>query len=485
MATKEPVHSSFEGLKARQIPKAVKQVELPEITWADGAVLNESELKHLVTVLREEGPDVSSEVAPGIIAHLNQESAVAWSHRVLKGWEEIGNPAGQKWMLFQYRVFANDEAIEALCDAYDWTELASTGKWARANWYLSLIAGRPATTRSTRLFFDLLSAGKLDGTVQKSARKFLESFASQAGMATQDFLEDAHLIGVFPTGKLPFTVGEQRISGADGEYIVGVHSGELSFTHVDSHRRSTQVPEGLSAQDTLSVTAWQQVVHEEVLRWGGYLHYSMTLGRRFALSTIQGEWFKNPVAQGVLSVLLWRTESGQIIRLEPDEVFDVNYDPVGLDANAQLELVQLTDLDEATSKAWYEHLSDNEMLLPFDILQRDVYIERLNTLLAATFIEVKEHEDAIDSLYVYDYVSGLTDSCGGVNDSYKTFPEFNARVFFEHTGFDVVEGSRFEYPSNVIGVHFQDLFGEQKTIEEVYISVLAEAAVDLFKIKNL
>ena len=487
MPSKLPVHPSLEDLKAKAIPKVVQGIALPDLSWKEGEFLNEVELKHIVTLLRDEGADTSNPVTDQIVAHLDAASAEAWSKALLEGWEQAESPSNQKWMLFQRRAFADSAALDALCDAHDWIELASAGKWARANWYLSLIASGGATQKNIELFFGLLTEGKLDGTLQKAAREYLTVFASHADTNTQQLLEDAGLIGVKPSRELPFEPGKTQLATTSGAaYIVDIEQGELILRDTSSHKRVTEPPENLTQESLDHLSKWRGLVEEELLRWGGYLHHLMTSNARITLDALQKDWFLDPIAQSVLSSLLWRTPDGKIIRVNIDDAFDVAYEDLALDGDTGLEIVRLSKLDQTTRNAWYEHMGDNEMLLPFDILQRDTYLQRIEELLAAPYVETEGSKwDVIGNMYTYGYLSGHTDSSGSVFDAYKTFPAYNTRVFLAHSGFEVTEGNRYLHPSILEGVSFKDLFGKDVSKDEVYVSVLAETVVDLIKIKNL
>lgn len=488
MATKTPVHSSLEGLKAKALPKVVKGLELPELTWQDShQPLDELEIKHLVTLLRDESQDTSNPVTAQVVAHLNRDAAEAWSAALLSGWEAADSPSNQKWMLFQRRQFADRDAMDVLCGAHDWIALASAGKWARANWYLATITSKGATPKNIETLFALLSEGKLDGTLQKAARTYLEAFAEQAGKSTRQLLEDAGLIGVKPTRALPFEPGKSQVLSTDDEpFIVDLRQGELVLLDATSRKRLDEEPEDLSPASIDALTQWRLLAKEELLRWGGYLHHLMTSHAPITLDTLQKDWFLDPIAQSVLTSLLWRTPAGAIVRVGFDEVFDVDYEEHELAGDTPLLLVQLSQLDPTTRDAWYEHLGDNEMLLPFDILQRDTYLQRIQELLEADYVE-SEHAkwDVIGNMYNFGYLSGHPDESGAVLDAYKTFPSYNTRVFLAHSGFEVGEGDRLAYPSTLEGVSFKDLFGNEVSRDEVYVSVLAETVVDLIKINNL
>lgn len=483
-----PVHATMADIKAKAIPKQVDAAALPTLSWKGGDALNEQELKVLVTLLRDEGPNTEpGEPLKQIAAALDGKQATAFSKALLEQWEKQGSPAAHKWMLFQMRALADRKTLLALGKRFDWLQMASNNQWARANWYLELTAAQGEAPENCKLFYDLLSKGGISGTVVNLARTNMVTFAHQAKLSMDDYLEREGLIGLHPSAPLPFSPGEVTVGEGEERYSVGLELGQLVFTDEKSKHKLRTPPESLSKKEIEKLEKWQHAIDQEALRWGAYFHRLMSYKKPLTLKEIHEDLFAHPLSRSLAVSLVWRDDKGHLMRIEEDGAFDVEYEAVELPAQATLSLCSVSELPQKERDAWNAHLAEEEIVLPYNLLERDLYQRRLERLLEAED-QTSEDDDSVSigiRLWDENYDRTSAEAGSWTFHSYRSYPEYNTRVFIEHTGLDVADVGGEEWPGSLKGVKFEDMFGNGIPQDRVYVAVLVEVCQQLARIKRL
>lgn len=474
----DDARSALASQKKSRLPAFLKGAQLPALAWRDGQPISQDDTLRLIGLLRNEGPDSQDETARALAPFLDPLSANAWSRAVLETWE-LTTPAAHKWGLFQVRVMANTETLEQLPARHNWGNMASTGGSVRARWYLTVFSEHPSTPAAACLFGLLIE--KIDGALHGNARKLLLEMAKQEGLSIDAYLEREGIMGATPTTTLSFVPGETTLEVDGLSWVVGLHRGSLLFTQPQTHRRSSSLPDGASEEDLKRVEGWREEVMAETLRWCafflGLADRSHTRSREFLEQNV----FKDALGSQLVELVVWTDEAGRVMRLTDESALDAEYEPVELAADAELSLGFIGDLPKAQREAWTEHMVDEEIVLPVDIFSRQFYVDLFARANAAEDTIGKElHERLGDA----GYRLGPTEGGGAIYNSYRTYAQYNVRIFLEHSPIDVSEGMILD-GELINTMEFKDLFGRTLKPTEVHISVLAEAAIELARMKGI
>ena len=479
LKTLDDARALLTTLKKTKSLKIVEVSDLPTLKWKDGTALDAVEISHLVSSLKGEGPGKTDANARPIAAWLDPESVDAWSNAVRAAWEK-STPAAHKWALFQQRVLASDDSLAALSSSHDWSAMASRGGSARARWYIEVFTDRPNDDAARGLYSVLVD--KFKGALHASAREALERFAKARELDMATYLEEVGILGKMPDDELPFTPGETTIEAEGGDWVVHLHHGNLLFVQDGTGHRSVENPGGASDATVKKIEGWRDEVAEQSLRWGSFFLQLEDRSHTRTLAELEESVLTRPLGAQLSQNLVWRDGEGRTMRLTPDGAFDADYEELEVPKDAELSIVLLGDLDAALSAKWTQHMVDEEIVMPVDILSRNLYV--------GIFEELNAAADTIDDrLYGRTHEQGFhhgpPEDAGMVYTDYRTFGDYNVRVWVSHTGYSVSDGQTYSNKDNIEGMYFRDLFDQRIAPEKVHPPVLAEACIALAKMKGL
>lgn len=481
--------------KKSRIPKFIDADALPALTWSSGDALDADDIKRLIGCLRKEEQEKHDELSRTIAADLDPTSASAWSSSIHAQWSSNKSPSAHKWALFQMRILADKDALADLAESQNWGRMASNGGHARAGWYMDTFGAIDAE-RIIRVIYSQLSASSLGGTLQRKARELLTDMARASKMSPEDFLEARGILGAPPRKKLPFTPGEELTAGGVA-LEVNLHNGALIFREVETHKRHEDLPADTEGAIVDKVKQWREDIGELTMRWGTYFLNFASRGKTQTFAELREVILADPLASQLAGMLVWRTSSGALVRIESGlaakervnsktasqqhQAFDVDYDPVSLTEDTGMSIQLLGDLPKAQRDRWIQHMVDEEIVMPVDILSREVYI--------TTFRELDALEDPSDEwvesrLHEQGFSDGHPEDAGWIYENYKTYPDYNTRVFVYHSGFHPSGNDYGMGKGKVESMSFRDLFGNSRRPEDVHASVLAEACIELAKLKE-
>ncbi len=486
--TKEDVHTVLEGIKAKKLPKTIDASWANELEWSDEKrALNDTEFKTLITVLRDSGPDGAFHPQLPVIANaLNTQQANDFGFKLLTSWESNEAPAKDKWMLFQLRHLGIKKNVTALGKNYYWESMASSGKWARATWYLEVISDMGPSRENDKLFINLLDAGKIDSTLQHTARQIFPKFAHSLGLSdVHKYFEQRGLLGHVPKPKkLSFKPGETEVTLDSNTYTLIVDQAQLKLLRQkDSHK--TNISEELTNDS--KIKSYSDEVNKQAILWGAYYERMHRLKQSYTASQATKDLSSlGPVHQNIFCSLLWQDDNQHIFRFDPDgTAFDVEYDPVSLEPKSSIQLISPEQLKKKLQSQWVEHLTEAEVILPFDVMDGAYYLKGIKQLIEAPFDDSKEYDHVIWALSDLGYNEGHPEDAGIIYTHYKTFKNYNTRVFIDHSGISVSNGEVFETPGTINGISFRDLLNHSIPDDKVEPGVLSIVYNDLAEFKKL
>lgn len=481
----ETVHPVLDGIKAKKLPKNIDAKLGASLTWRDEKrPVSEAEFATLITVLRECGPDDAHHPkVAAIVAKLEPKALSDLGFVLLAAWENEDSPAKDKWMLFQLCHTGDKKRVTKLGKAHHWESWASSGKWARAQWYLDVVGAMGPSKENDELFISLLDAGHVDSTLQMAARRIFPKFSKSLGYKNvQKYFVERGLLGHVPTpGKLPFEPGKTKIELDGQTYVLLVDQAQLRLQRQSDHHKMNLTEEMLVASKALQRHA--EVVFKHAMQWGAFYERKHRLKQAIGFEAARSSLAKNgPVHQDIFCSLLWTNEGGKkVFRFDPEGTcFDVAYEPVSVSKGDKIRVLSLSSLKGAQKKAWLEHLTESEVILPFDLLDSAYYVARLDALMKSPFdTSAKDYADVVWALGDQGYSKGQVEDNGIVWTHYKTLPNYNVRVFFHHTGVDVSNDITLESPGRIEKVEFTDLLGKSVSPTKVEPGALAIICDDL------
>lgn len=479
----KPMHAVLEGIKAKRLPAYIDASLAHTLMWRDEKrALNETEFGVLITALRESGPyEAKHTHIDTIIKALEASSLNDFGFKLLSSWENDGAPSKNKWMLFQLRHTGKASHVTKLGTTHDWSSWASAGKWAKAGWYLELIGDMGPNKASDKLFIELLDAGKVHSNLQMIARRIFPKFAVALGYANvQKYFQERGLLGHVPIPKpLSFISGEATLILNGEECVVLVEQAQIKLMRTQDHHKFTPSDDDISQHPTLQHHA--EEIAQRALQWGAYYERRYRLSEPFTLKeATQALSTYGPVHQSIFCALLWQESTHHtLLRFDPEGTcFDVEYEPASISGKSTLQIVSFMKLKDNAKTQWLEHLTESEVILPFDLLDAGYYFPRLEQLIHMPLNSAsqQEHSAVCWALESIGYRKGAVEDNGIIWEHYKTFPHHNLRVFFKHTGMDVGSDSPYETPGAIEEVRFTDLLG--KTVPGVEVE--PGALLDLY-----
>ncbi len=482
---KEPVHVTLQGIKPKKLPKLVDASLAQSLTWHDEKrAVNATEFALLITALRESGPHSAHHPdIEAICKQLEAKTLDALGFALLRTWESSDSPAAHKWMLFQLRHTGKPANVTKLGRAHNWESWASSGKWARACWYLELVSDMGPSKASDKLFIGLLDAGKVDSTLQMTARSMFPKFARALGYKdVHKYLMERGLLGHVPAPKaLSFKPGVSSLT-IDGEsLLIVVEQAQLKLQRQRDHHTLAITDEHLAHDPKL--VHYIDEVENHAMQWSAYYERQHRLKESVPLSKAKKALAQHgPVHQSIFCSLLWRARTqGTVCRFDPEGTcFDVNYDPVELSGDDVLELVSFEALKGKQKSAWMEHLTESEVILPFDPFASGHYFARVTALSRAPFDGTRtDTSGVVWALSNQGYHKAHVLDNGIVWEHYKTLPHYNVRIFVEHTGVDVSNDCPCETPGKITGLRFTDLLGKTVSGAKVEPGALSTLYDDL------
>lgn len=482
----ETVHASLRGIKARKLPAFVDVKLADELGWRDEErALNVKELGVLVTVLRESGPGGAQHPdIERVIRALEPKRLDAFGFGLFELWESRGSAARDKWMLFQLRHTGAAAKVMRLGQQHDWESWASSGKWARACWYLEVISDMGPSAQNDALFIGLLDAGKVDSTLQHTARRMFPKFAASLGCeGVHEYLTARGLLGHVPRpGALSFAPGETSLEVDGEQVVVVVEQAQARLERVIDHH-TLSITDAHRAQ-LPELERYAEEVDRHALQWSAFYERMQRLGESMTSTRArQALDEQGPVHQSVFCSLLWRaTRADVVVRFDPEGTcYSVDYEPVEVDGEEVFEVVLFDALEEPQKRAWLEHLTESEVILPFNPFDPGRYLARVHELFDAPFDEDNAEgvSDVIWGLSSRGWREAHVLDNGIVWEHYKTLAHYNVRVFIEHTGVDVGSDRLLESPGRLVKLRFTDLLGDSIAGEEVEPGALVTLCDDL------
>ena len=485
--TNDPVHPVLDGIKGKKLPKQIDATLGEDLVWSDEKrPVSPAEFATLITVLRESGPyEAHHPRVDAIVEKLEPKALSALGFALLETWEGADSPAKDKWMLFQLRHTGEKKRVTKLGKAHNWESWASSGKWARAQWYLDVVGAMGPSKANDKLFIGLLDAGHVNSTLQMAAREIFPRFSKSLGYDNvQKYFMERGLLGHVPKpGPLPFEPGKSTIELGEEAYVLLVEQAQLRLQRQSDHHKMNLTDEMLAANKTLQRHA--DAVFKHSIQWGAFYERMHRLGESLGVAAARKSLrSQGPVHQDIFCSLLWRVDgadNAKVFRFDPEGTcFDVAYEQVEIPEKGKLQIVSISSLEGAEKKEWLEHLTESEVILPFDLLDASYYVKRLEELMKAPFdTSSRAYSDVVWALAEQGYRKGSVEDNGIVWTHYKTLPDYNLRVFFHHTGVDVSRDSTLESPGELKGVDFTDLLGAAVPMKQVEPGALSIICDDL------
>ena len=484
-------------MRKSKLPTFLSRVEDDlDVTWSDGSSLTKEELYKLIARLRMEGPgDPPNPITLEVCQGLEEASFHRLGQLIEEAWLGSGAKASHKWALYQLALTGQDEDIDRIGPTLE--ELASSGNWRRAQWYLDVFE-RIGTARARDWIYDAHAYAPGGSALYRHATEILERQVEQSGLSYEDYYanidmyvrervrEEAMSSPELIPDETRFELGERvLILSMDAEF-------QLSLTDAVTHERMTSWPTRersddpeLFQQGWTDFTRLQQEVEDFVQGWREHFEVAMISGRPFSMGYIRRCFLRHPVLERLLETLVFVLEDGRSVRITQGQVLDHDYDEVDLPDEQILRLAHPLEVPEQVLHQWGVHLAECELIQIFPQFTRDICMRSHGELEKALDMQGKTAYGATLSLALerLGWHNGPVADGGYYSRSEHLLPGRGVRLFLYHGDLHI-QSDDWSTATISLRLDFRDLRSRKIADSDVSDVVYSEACLLVARLRD-
>lgn len=473
-----------------------KELGAIEVSWCDGSQLGEDELHKLIARLRMEGPDeppnaVTLEVCEGI----ERASLHNLGNVIEATWLARGAKASHKWALYQLAITGKDEDIDRIGPTLE--ELASSGSWRRAQWYLDVFE-RIGTPRARDWIYDAHAYAPGGSALYRHATEILERMIEASTLSHEDYYATIDMyvrerVREEAMSSPELIPGETRLELGARSLVVSMDAEfQLSLINPATHERATSWP---SFEDGDDVEAYErsqkafdnlkQEVEDFVKRWREHLEVAMISGRPFTMGYIRRCFLRHPVLERLLETLVFVLEDGRSVRITQGQVLDHDYDEVDLPDAQVLRLAHPLEVPEQVRHQWGVHLAECELIQIFPQFTRDICMRAHGSLATTLDMQGKTAYGPTLSLALerLGWHNGPVADGGYYSRSEHLLPGRGVRLFLYHSDLHI-QSDEWSTSTISLRLDFRDLRNRKIPDDEVSDVVYSEACLLVARLRD-
>ena len=470
-----------------------KLVEEAPLSWADGEEVSMEQRAKLLTLLMQEGPDAFDPEHWGVFSQLEPDARADFSAAIESAWLASGAKPTHKWAIYQLAAMGSSERL--LDRATNLVEMATTGSYKRALWYIETLA-RHDHPDVRAWIYELALYAPYESALHRAAQDWHRHLIAISAKPESEYLKDIDLyirenhdessieMPDFEPGVTTLSLIEED----DHVIVLLPGSFELGLRHVITHELFEEFPEqsmhhepSLWHKSRARFDRYQLSLAAFLATWRSNFEHAMISGRPYPLALLYERFLENRLMTALIETLLWRTtpvaelDRGVIVRFMEGSCFDVEEDEVELPiATTTLYLVHPLDMTEEERNAWGVNFADNDILPLFDQLTRELYAPQTHPMSELKHgVYLTNMQRFIDMLFDRGWRHGET-NYGNFSRSYHLLPGRDVRIWLRH-GELSFQGSTYSYnQQGILGVDFENMQGRPRQIKDLSPIVYSE-----------
>jgi len=374
--------------KKGTLPPDFELADLPELRWTDGTPVSPDIVLAWVSTCHKRKKADPSPMLALLAAGVEPASGAAFARALVEVWVALddpdhvtfdGRPVGRgtehKGLLALAAALGDGSLLEParryITHFYGW-------RAAQSKAMVTMLAhvGEP---RTLQYLIQLAMRFRTRG-IQKQARIELDGVAARRGWTSEELadrtLDDG---GLGPTGALELVY---RAGGAPSRvFVLGLGSSVALVLRDSTGKVLRGLPKAWASEDEDSVKAAKKALSTARRSTKAFfkvqldrLHTAMVSQRTWSAELFSEVMLAHPLLGPICQRLIWVDAEGRSFRPTDDGTCtDLDDETVVLPADAQVAIAHPLVLGPQLAAAWGEHLSDYELISPFEQLGRPTW----------------------------------------------------------------------------------------------------------------
>ena len=497
MNTPQEARERLEALvqKKKRTPSWLDRATLEDapLSWSDGEEVSREERILLLTLLMQEGPDAFEPTHWSIFSHLDPSERASVSEAIEAAWLAHGAKPSHKWAIYQ--LAAMNASQRLLERAPELVEMATTGSYKRALWYIETLS-RHDHPDARAWIYELALYAPYESALHRAAQDWHRHLLALSGLSESKYLEDIDLyirenhdesnieMPDFQPGVTTLSLFEQ------GDHVVTLLPGsfDLGLRQLATHKLTEGLPEqsmhhdpALWQRSRARFGAYELSLEAFLATWRANFEHAMISGRPYPLALLHQRFLNNRLMTALIETLLWRTtpvaavDRGEIVRFMEGSCFDAEEDEVELPIETTtLYLVHPLDMTEEERITWGVNFADNDILPLFDQLTREIYTPQTHPLSGLHYRKyLTNTQRFIDMLFERGWRHGET-NYGNFSRSYHLLPGRDVRIWLRHGELSFQGVSYTSNQQGILGVDFENMQGRARQLKDISPIVYSE-----------
>ncbi len=341
---------------------------LPALYFKDGKKLSKTELFFLGYRMAQIKTMVSDPEAKLLINHIDKTKSNAFAKAILEQFLEKGAVAKQKYIMCLAGILGDESLLDYLKKLF--VQLHDDKRLKMAQYVISTIA-MIGTDKALRHVEYISRKYKRKASLEAAAIQALEDAAEELGMDMYELsdriIPDFGFDGLYKT----IEAGEEEIR------VFVAKDFKLQYITEDNKTRKSP-PKAVSKETKAQLKIIQKEIREVNRAQKERLEQYMVLERRWVEEDWRKFYLMNPVMFIYASTLVWgvfneKNEVQQLFYVDEDaSILNVEADEIEL-KKGKIGIVHPLRLAQKDLKVWQNLFFENDIVQPFDQLNRPVY----------------------------------------------------------------------------------------------------------------